>query len=236
MKSAVIVVVSILGLLPVWSAEAVTAQLGDQDFMSGTFHTSGDFTTMSAGDPPIFNAPCGSDNNVAGPNCSLGWTLTYSIPAGETITGAALTLGIWDHDSAVAGDQVFAYTINSIDLTALLNMAFNSFGGADGPNCPGPNGGTVFCSEYDVYTINVPAASLTALAPGPAAVVLTLQGPGHAVLGNTTFNGAIIDFSRLDITTVPAETRVPEPATLMLVAAGLGGIGARAFVGRRKGA
>ena len=99
MKSTVVMIAAILGLLPAWSAEAVPAQLGDQDFASGTFHTSGEMIAAAGGDPAIFNSPCGSDTAS---NCNLGWTLNYTIPVNETITGATLTLGILDHDSAVA--------------------------------------------------------------------------------------------------------------------------------------
>jgi hypothetical protein len=240
MKSAVIVGLAILGLLPVWSAEAavVTGILGDQDLVSGTFHPSGDLTSANAGDPAIFNSNCGSDTSA---NCNLTWSLSYSIPASQTITGATLTLGIWDIDSAVAGDQVATYTLNGADLTGLLNAQANSLGvGGDGKFCSGPSGpNTVFCSQYDVFTVTVPNAALGSLATGPATVVLTLQGPGHGVLGNTNFNGAIIDFSQLDITTAPSENNgnnVPEPATLTLLAGGLSGIVMRRLVRRVSGA
>ena len=230
MKRALIVVVAILGLLPVWSAEALTVQLGDQDLISGTFHVSGDLTSTAAGDPAFFNSPCGSDSAL---NCSLSWTLPAFSTSGETITGASLTLGIWGHDSAAAGDQVKTYTLNGTDLTASLNALANASGGVSGKFCTGPNGpNTVFCSEYDVYTVTVPIAAVSS----PAMVVLALQGPGIGVLGPTTFNGAIIDFSRLDITTIPNENNVPEPATVVLLAAGLSGFAARRISRRMSGA
>jgi len=132
------------------------------------------------------------------------------------------------------------YSLNGTDLTALLNTQFEAFGGGDGKFCSGPGGpNTVFCSEYNVYTVTVPDAALAGLAGGTADVVLTLQGPGHGVLGNTNFNGAIIDFSRLDITTAPSENNgnnVPEPATLALLAAGLSGIVVRRLVRKASGA
>ena len=240
MKTAVIGAFAMLVLLPLWPAEAaiVTGTLGDQDLVSGTFHPSGDLTNTNANDPPIFNSNCGSD---ASANCHLTWTLSYGALSGQTVTGATLTLGIWDHDSAVAGSQLALYTLNGVSLTSLLDAQFESFGGADGKFCSGPGGpNTVFCSEYDVYTVTVSdAGALASLAGGTADVELTLQGPGHGVLGNTTFNGAIIDFSRIDITTVPSEnngTNVPEPATLALLAAGLSGIVVRRLVREASGA
>ncbi len=230
MKRVLIVVVAMLGLLPVWSAEALTVQLGDQDLVSGTFHVSGDLTSTAAGDPAFFNSPCGSDSAL---NCSLSWALPAFSTSGQTITGATLTLGILDHDSAAAGDQVALYTLNGNDLTASLNTQFESFGGVSGKFCTGPNGpNTVFCSEYDVYTVTVPIAAVSS----PATVVLALQGPGIGVLGPTAFNGAFIDFSRLDITTIPNETNVPEPATVALLAAGLSGFVARRLSRRISGA
>src|SRR5262245_50931804 len=169
MKRVVIAVVASLLLLPVWSSEAaiVTGLLGDQDLTNGTFHVSGDLTSTNAGDPPIFNSNCGSDASL---NCHLTWTLSYGALSGQTVTGATLTLGIWDHDSAVAGSQLALYTLNGVNLTSLLDAQFESFGGGDGKFCTGPSGpNTVFCSEYNVYTITISdAGALASLAGGTA--------------------------------------------------------------------
>jgi hypothetical protein len=57
--------------------------------------------------PAPFNAICGSDTGTNGStNCSANWTFNYTIPSGDTILAASLTLGIWDIDSKATGNQV----------------------------------------------------------------------------------------------------------------------------------
>ena len=104
---------------------------------------TGTFNTKVAGNAAPFNGFIGSD--ISGPNFSASWTYGYGALTG-TITAATLTIGMWDHDFATTGDQVAAFTLSGVDLTAALNTGFNSHGGATG--------------EYDIYTIALPAGNL----------------------------------------------------------------------------
>jgi hypothetical protein len=191
-------------------ADDIPTSIGTQHFTSGNTVTSAAFLAAVAGQPAPFNAFCGSD---ALSNCSASWTFTYTIPAGDTITGATLTLGITDIDSAAPGDQVGSFTLNGADdLTSLLNVVSEA---ADAAN-----------NVYEVLSITIPGADFTDLAGGGATFALTLSGPGLGVLGDTPFNGAGLDFSTLDITATPNSsgggTNTPEPETWALVLAGAG--------------
>lgn len=185
--------VLLLGARP---ASALIVTLGDQDFTDGQILTGGvaQFNGASAGEPVPFDQFYGSDFTV---NFSQAFTFNYAPGA---VTGATLTFGIWDHDSQAPGNQVAAFTMDGFDLTAQLNAAFESHGGAQ--------------SEVDVYTLTLPAAVLPLLADGQASLSLMLQGPGLQSGGATTpANGAGLDFATLNT------TQVPEPATLGAMAA-----------------
>ncbi len=156
------------------------------------------------------NQICGSDT-TSNTNCSASWTFSnLAIPSSQTITGATLTLGIWDIDSAAPGTQVASYEITGgDDLTASLNAAAEAVNGHGSLN-----------KEYDVFTLTL--TSFGGLAAGNTTVSLTLQGPGLGVLGTTPSNGAGLVFSTLDIQTAPAGTDVPEPSALQLLLTGIG--------------
>jgi hypothetical protein len=66
---------------------------------------------------PPFASFCGSttgvDNAAGASNCDASWTFTYTIPVGDTITAASLTVGLWDLDSMQAGNQVALFQITA---------------------------------------------------------------------------------------------------------------------------
>jgi hypothetical protein len=174
------------------------------------------FNTAVGSNAAPFNGFIGSD--VSGPNFSAAWAYNYAAIV-ETITAATLTLGLYDHDSSATGDQVAAFSVGGIDLTALLNAALEGAGGTSG--------------EYNIYTINLPGTTFAALAAGTPGLSLDLQGPGLGILGNTDFNGAGLDYSTLSITTDTQQNNViPEPATWMLLGTGVAAVAFRRRLGR----
>jgi hypothetical protein len=192
-------------------------------FADGSHPFSATVLTNLTGLAP-FNAICGSDTGPNGStNCSTTWTFHYSIPSGDTIIAATLTLGIWDIDSATAPNQspslqVNSYSLAGGDLTALLNTVSEALNGGSGATN----------NEYDVLTVNIPSTSFGDLMSGSAIASLALKAPGLGALGNSPSNGAGLVFSRLDIT---AAEPTPEPSFMTLVPMALG---AFAFYRRRR--
>jgi len=173
---------------------AVTVTLGDQDFVDGSFIGGVDvFNAASIGEPAPFDEVRGSDYSDP---FSGSWTFNY--PA-LSVTSATLTLGIVDHDSNAPGSQISSFTVDSIDITSVLDDQFESRGG-------GP-------AEYNVYVIILPASTLSALSDGVATFSLTLQGPALGYGGGiATGNAAGLDFATLTV--------VPEPASAFLMVFG----------------
>jgi hypothetical protein len=171
---------------------------------------------------PFFTGFCGDEGGATPADCDKTWTFNYVIPAGETITAASLSVGLWDLDSTQAGNQVGLYQVNGGDvLTAALNTAAEALNGGTG----------AVNAQYDVFTFAL--ANFGALSGGSATVHLIFQGPGGGILGPLPNNAGAILFSTLNITTQsttpPPNDVVPEPASLLLVLTGVG-VGLRSRV------
>lgn len=198
-------------------AAEVVSQIGTpvvkangQRLADGEF--TGDAVFNNSADPAPFDRQSGRDSGPA--NFSVQWVQTYA-PLVEPVSAAVLELGIWDVDGDVAGDQVGLFSINGVDLTGALNAVVNAktFTG-DG--------------RYGIYDLALPSSTYAVLVPGALSFRLDLSGPARNVLGATAFNGGILDYSRLTITTsavVPPTPAVPEAATWATMILGLGAVG-----------
>ena len=133
------------------NAAVTTQMLGDADFTNGQSVPTATFTGASAGDPAPFNQFIGSD--VAGPNFSASFTFNYGAIVGP-ITSATIQLGLYEGDSAASGNQVASFTVDGVDITALLNTALEA--------TPGATGQEIY------YTVSLPGATFAALADGSA--------------------------------------------------------------------
>jgi hypothetical protein len=197
-------------------------------FTEGQSVSSALFAATNGTQAAPFSAACGSDSGAAGStNCSATWIFNYTVPTGDTITGATLTIGIVDIDSKAAGDQVASFILDGADdLTGLLNTVANGLnGGVGSPN-----------NQYNTLTISIPGTDLADLSGTSATFALTLASPGLGALGNSPSNGAGLVFSTLDITATPGSMPppppVPEPATWVFLLTGIAAIGAKALVSR----
>ena len=192
-------------------------------FANGTFTTSGTIPTSTA--PFGRNNPCGADSNNASPgNCNTSWTFTDG--AYTSVTSASITLGLLGLDSANPGNQVASFKLvngGGFDFTAAFNALSEGTNVSGRGNCVVNNVSLTNCPEYNIYQINIiDAGALAALAGGSAKFSFTMAGPGTGPFGLTTFNGATLDFSELDITGTQGTPSVPEPSSLALLASGMG--------------
>jgi hypothetical protein len=142
------------------------------------------------------------------------------IPAGQTITAASLTVGLWDLDSNQAGNQVGLYQVNGGDvLTSALSTAAEALNGGTGS----------VNAEYDVFTLAL--SNFGVLSGGNPTVHLAFQGPGGGLFGPTEFNSGAILFSTLNITTGTTAS-VPEPGSWALLASVVGVLAGRRILVR----
>ena len=144
-------------LLGTTGRAATVVTLGEQDFSDGQLIDFATYETASVGEQPPFEEFRGFDGTE---NFTASWVFSFAPLA---INDAAITLGLFDHDSAAPGTQVATFTLNNFDLTGLLNDAFESRGGTQGEN--------------NIYSLVIPQAALSSLAGGIATFTLTLQGP-----------------------------------------------------------
>jgi hypothetical protein len=177
-------------------AAVLTFPLGTNSFADGM--SVGTATFTGASDVSPFNTFIGSD--VSGPDMSTSWMFTYP-QITDPITSATILVSLYDDDSIAAGSQLQAFDLNStVDLRSSLDALMEAKQDGSG--------------LIAYYTVNIPSSGFAQLASGNVTVNLALQGPGHGVLGDTTFNGGGVDFAVLTITTVP------EPATLGMLLLG----------------
>ena len=195
--------------------------LGDQDYANGSFPNSVEFRGRQSGEPFPFGVFLGSDGGST--SFSASWSFTYGA---APVTGATLTFGIYDHDSAASGDQVASFWLDGMNLTSFISPLFNA---------PGVG----FNTEYNVISLTLPDFTLGALSDGIASFALALKGPNCGISsdgscpGGGSFNGAALDFASLSlgqmiVREIPA---IPEPETYVLMLAGLALLG---FAARRR--
>ncbi len=177
------------------NAMALQAQITHLVFTSGSQHFtdgqtsigSGTYNAAVLGQTAPFDAIIGSDAGASGPDFDASWTMTYGTP--PTVLAATLKIGLWDFDANASGNQVKLFSAAGVDLTSNLSTLVEAAGGAD--------------KQYRVFTITLPSSTFSTLETGSPSFQFTLQGPGLGVLGETTYNGAGMDFAQLDLTVVP---------------------------------
>ncbi len=198
MKKLYLLLVMFACLIPVNSFGG-TFTLGEQDFVDG-YVVSGvsEVSNAGVGEPAPFDTFYGSD--PYGPNFDCSFTFSFA-PA--SVLSAMLTFGLIDGDGNEVGNQLALFSLDGMDLTAFMSPLIEN---------------TLHVTA-SVVDFELPAAALNLLADGSATFRLVLQGP--SMIGQLPYNGAALDFARLD--TVEASS-IPEPATLLLLGIGLVGL------------
>jgi len=187
------------------AASTVTASIGTQHFSNNSFHLDNEYAA-AGGTGPFDNSQCGGDDDASG-NCSVSWSFTFN--TFNSVTGASFKVGLSSLDSIMPGSQLQSFTVDGFDETALLNAAMEAnpsilrpqtdsthtgfyagfnLGGGPGTDCYSTTDGqNDFCSEYNVYTVNLTDPALLAALAGSGSqtidLSLTLQGPGAGAFG-----------------------------------------------------
>lgn len=177
------------------------------------------FSAQSGQAEPAFASVFGNEHIE---NFSTTWQFGYSAFS-DNVNSASLTIGIWDHDSNVVGDQVGSFLLNGLEFSNALNSTFNARGGTD--------------NEFNVYTLDLMALTsnsaqsvIDTLKSGFLDISLNLQGQaattpfGGGAAQLTPFNGAGLIFANLSVSysaSTPNPDPIPEPAAFTLVVLGL---------------
>jgi hypothetical protein len=195
----------------------ITNTQGTENFTNGT---QLDEVSYPAGNtdiaPPFDNVESGfdADGIDGGFNFDVTWTHNHGVILDPILT-AFLRIGLWEHESFETGSQLGSLTLNTLfgaSLTPMLNALMEGSGGTTVYDIDG----FPVSSEYNIYSVSLPAAVFADLTGGSATFRLQLQGQGVNLFGQSEFNGAFIDFAELVITTQDEPTPVPEPSTLLL--------------------
>ena len=222
--------------LPVF-ATTVTAQIGTQHFSNNTFHLDNDYAA-AGGTAPFDNSQCGADDDSTS-NCSASWSLTMN--ALNTVNSVSFTIGLSSLDSIMSGSQLGSFTIDGIDETSALNAAFEANpsilrpqtdsthtgmydgmfmdGGPGTPCYSATDMQNDFCSEYNVYTVNLtdPAllAALSGSGPETINMDLALHGSGAGAFGFDNSGDLTCVFDPFNQTGIgaPAQSDNPCPTT-----------------------
>ncbi len=153
---------------------ALSATLGQQDFSNGQAVTLSQVLAASAGEAAPFDDFYGSD--PYGPNFNKSFTFTY---APESLTWATLTFGLIDGDGDEVGTQLSSFSLDGMDLTALMTPLIEA----------------THHATADIVVLALPSSALALLSDGSATFNLALKGPSK--IGELPYNGAGLDFANL---------------------------------------
>lgn len=204
---------------PSTEAAVITQTLGTANYTNGQTVGTGTFASNPNGDPAPFDRLIG--NKTTGPNPATSFTFaSYGGPIASPITSATLEFGLYDGASPSPSTEVQFFTLNGTDNASVLTAALVA------------DPATRSVETY--YTLNLPGPDFAALATGSSTVALGFQGQGVGLLGPSPFILFGLDFATLSINTGPITPGVPEPPTLILLLAALGGLGAAMRLVRRQ--